>query len=828
MTSSKKDSKTKSYASTIESVESTTMSNELSTTSAKQGTVADRKEITKEETDAIELTTTMTTTNDAVVFTTQSDDLSSEMTTEIHDDITTEIINESLLETTRVYVSVETNYTTTNASYVADIINTDSSMTTDSSYTTNDTHQTTEIPFFTNNDSFVSGDLYVNLSSSTSFTMSYTSQTDLPDVVTASNFSSLFPENETFIATTSYTLDVSNSSNGTTTLSPFENTSEYVNITDFNSTIFYTGDVDIVNMTVSTETMTTNNNISTMIDNETMVTTMEPVIMPTQNNVTYLFIFNGNCTYLLSNETSVLEFKALLLHMLRNNSDVDILTEDLILGDILCGSITINVTFINLNQSDIRDHFTRLKSLLNNTISLNIDNSTEMFTLYDIILISDISDAADESTTNIIISEITTETIPAITDSTFLFKFSGDCSILIPHESVITTDSSQMFTNSDGGDSTTEPSGKLMHAITAANQNTINNNEVTDTSNIEISSISNVVSTDSLAAVTEKITTQILIEFDDIYANLTTKEQFQAIFTSKITGVLRLVNVSSNDTAAIEVGNVTCGSVLINLTVSNTNEFPIIDDTILNLKQQNSAFVITVKDSDGNFHSYRLDEVELLSSPWMTTPLMLSTSKLPDVNIIDEGLTEVELIVIIIFSVVGGSLLILLLSFVIYRCCTTRNSKSFTLGETPNHQLRLEDFTLTKMNRPTPVYTDQGVILTTNVGQNRVRSSTPYNNPMYEQGGVIANTSYANNGHYYENNKASAPEPVNRSFTSTENLVQSGRSGNNGSRMVHPGIENPSFSSDDILDLDSGSNTSTELPYDMKVNPSSKGEKYIS
>ena len=148
-----------------------------------------------------------------------------------------------------------------------------------------------------------------------------------------------------------------------------------------------------------------------------------------------------------------------------------------------------------------------------------------------------------------------------------------------------------------------------------------------------------------------------------------------------------------------------------------------------------------------------------------------STLRLLYTIIVHEGdLMERGLIkYVIICSVIGGVLLLLLITFICYKCIGARNRKSFALGDTPAAQYDMEDFSLTKMNRPKPIYTDRGLIINTDLNV-PPRPLSGYSSPT--AGGA------ANSNHR----------------SSSEQLVESGRAPHNA------GHDNLSFSSEDMLD----------------------------
>ena len=136
------------------------------------------------------------------------------------------------------------------------------------------------------------------------------------------------------------------------------------------------------------------------------------------------------------------------------------------------------------------------------------------------------------------------------------------------------------------------------------------------------------------------------------------------------------------------------------------------------------------------------------------------------------------------------------------------------LGMTPASTVRLEDFTLTRMDRPHHVYTMDGelVIKTPNGNQSDNHSNiTPAKGKRRD----IVRTYVHSDGHY------ALPidmEPFNSKLMrapSTEELVNKG--------LMAPefsGIDNPSFSGDDLLDSGNESDRISDAKQDIpKVSP---------
>ena len=228
-----------------------------------------------------------------------------------------------------------------------------------------------------------------------------------------------------------------------------------------------------------------------------------------------------------------------------------------------------------------------------------------------------------------------------------------------------------------------------------------------------------------------------------------------------------LLNITSE---RIYVNYLMCGSVVANITIVDTGGASF-DELLMLLPQEQIA--ISLYSSDTNqTHTFLLSEVEKYEHNATfihTTQTTTSEDSRKDEDDDDEILSDMEFVIVIICSVIGGVLLLLLITFICYKCIGARNRKSFALGDTPAAQYDMEDFSLTKMNRPKPIYTDRGLIINTDLNV-PPRPLSGYSSPT--AGGA------ANSNHR----------------SSSEQLVESGRAPHNA------GHDNLSFSSEDMLD----------------------------
>ena len=228
-----------------------------------------------------------------------------------------------------------------------------------------------------------------------------------------------------------------------------------------------------------------------------------------------------------------------------------------------------------------------------------------------------------------------------------------------------------------------------------------------------------------------------------------------------------LLNITSE---RIYVNYLMCGSVVANITIVDTGGASF-DELLMLLPQEQIA--ISLYSSDTNqTHTFLLSEVEKYEHNATfihTTQTTTTEDSRKDEDDDDEILSDMEFVIVIICSVIGGVLLLLLITFICYKCIGARNRKSFALGDTPAAQYDMEDFSLTKMNRPKPIYTDRGLIINTDLNV-PPRPLSGYSSPT--AGGA------ANSNHR----------------SSSEQLVESGRAPHNA------GHDNLSFSSEDMLD----------------------------
>ena len=248
------------------------------------------------------------------------------------------------------------------------------------------------------------------------------------------------------------------------------------------------------------------------------------------------------------------------------------------------------------------------------------------------------------------------------------------------------------------------------------------------------------------------------------------------------------------DVNNIKIEDTQCGSVIARVHFMNITTEMGIEGLLMNMSTESDLFTTT---SANNTFGFTLLSSEILQETSLKPP----TVQKPSSEKIE--LTNVQIIVIIVCSIVGGMLLIYAFGFCIYACYQKKKTKSFDLGETPVCNLHMEDFTLTKMQRPQAMYTEYG--------------------PVIHQRGVNGKTR-KKNGHYEpieDEMQCLAPEDIHQASTlprrsSIEIALDTAIAPSNVNMetqgTVASGFDNPSFSSDDILD--SGPDTDQELPYD--------------
>lgn len=75
-------------------------------------------------------------------------------------------------------------------------------------------------------------------------------------------------------------------------------------------------------------------------------------------------------------------------------------------------------------------------------------------------------------------------------------------------------------------------------------------------------------------------------------------------------------------------------------------------------------------------------------------------------NIVNEVMDEVDVIVIVVACCVCAVLVAIGVAICVKECYRRKHAQSFDLLEVPHVNLKLEDFTLTRIPRPRPVYTE--------------------------------------------------------------------------------------------------------------------------
>ena len=256
-------------------------------------------------------------------------------------------------------------------------------------------------------------------------------------------------------------------------------------------------------------------------------------------------------------------------------------------------------------------------------------------------------------------------------------------------------------------------------------------------------------------------------------------------------------------------GSIHCGSIIFNVTIEDTDGTQI-DDQIMEIIASGN-FSFSINTTTGTPMAFQAAGVKVLTSPSLNAPAPWSktpTQTEPFEDSLLRGfweLSETERILIIVFSVLGGFLFIMALAYIVHTCCLKGQSKSFDLGDTPDHQVKLEDFTLTKLQRPPTIYDEHGMILTEDLHPGQTKMAVPYISPSGQAssgGGAVC----CQQGHATAATFRDSPVVLRRANNSalhgsSENLVTHHDlvSAHHDRTAGGAGIDNMSFSSDDIL-----------------------------
>lgn len=294
-----------------------------------------------------------------------------------------------------------------------------------------------------------------------------------------------------------------------------------------------------------------------------------------------------------------------------------------------------------------------------------------------------------------------------------------------------------------------------------------------------------------------------------LQTDLRLNDAFLSRFHRKLVSIL---HIALN---RIETGPIACGSVIINSTISNTQNTSIDDQIMEYIASGNFSFTLPLFDDNSaeplHFQAAGVKVLLSPSLPRFTDP----TQVRPDDDGLFRGfweLSDIERILILVFSILGGFLLIMAGAYFVHVCCMNGRAKSFDLGDGVDRSVNLEDFTLTKLDRPATIYDERGMILTGDLGPGETKMAIPYGA-----------------SHYCSNSGVSTfrDSPILRKANlaqlrgSAENLVTHHRIPH-----VDPdGVDNMSFSSDDILGGGSDVESNDDLDSDTEYSPGGRCRK---
>ena len=173
----------------------------------------------------------------------------------------------------------------------------------------------------------------------------------------------------------------------------------------------------------------------------------------------------------------------------------------------------------------------------------------------------------------------------------------------------------------------------------------------------------------------------------------------------------------------ISMGGIRCGSLYVTVVVQDSDS-----NTDQHIKSSIEAdpLIVTLLFEDNSTMELSAQTMEVKNPSEDATPLVTD----PPMEIIEDDDTF-EKITLPILCTVGALAFIFIIFFLIFcirRCCARRRSKrGFNLSTIPSSNVDLKDFTLTKMDRPYPAYNDKGPNLNSDYSE---RDTLPSSRPM--------------------------------------------------------------------------------------------------
>lgn len=166
--------------------------------------------------------------------------------------------------------------------------------------------------------------------------------------------------------------------------------------------------------------------------------------------------------------------------------------------------------------------------------------------------------------------------------------------------------------------------------------------------------------------------------------------RFLAAFHDLLTKTLRI----PDDT--YRLGEVTCGSVRIYVTFLNVimPEFDVMIQTTIH--NRGRGLTVPVWIDSGQFMTFDVTHAEQVELK----------PELDTYSLVTKVMDDVDIIVIIVACCVCGVLIAIGVAICVKECYRRKHAQSFDLLEIPHVNLKLEDFTLTRIPRPKTIYND--------------------------------------------------------------------------------------------------------------------------
>lgn len=197
------------------------------------------------------------------------------------------------------------------------------------------------------------------------------------------------------------------------------------------------------------------------------------------------------------------------------------------------------------------------------------------------------------------------------------------------------------------------------------------------------------------------ITVMIVLDGDCSILTGPNTANHNALTTFSLSFKLQLESILYLSSDSVYINEITCGSVHVLVTITNATDALIKNQLWQIIVDQ--KFIVSVNYS-GIIENFTAVKMDIVQNATRTMPTPIPA--------VPGGIDDIDVIVIIVACCICAVLLVLGVIICVKQWYRKTRAQSFDLIDTPHVNLKMEDFTLTRIPRPRAIYNEGGTVMT--------------------------------------------------------------------------------------------------------------------